>query len=349
MELVNMFVSYCQRDAVYADNIDLYFKNRNVVIHRDIRDISNWKSIREYMRTISDIDYAILFVTDNYLKSFNCMYEVLEVMKEKNYEHKIFPVVVETSIYSASGRIPYIKYWEDKYKKLQNEIIQIDIVNAGNLIDDLKRTQNICLTMSEFLSKIADMNNPNISDVNIVIKNKLKEQGLLDNEKVTIDNRMKENRDIFSSLNISRVNANAEPTDLEKNKFMTTGFENINKLLKELCNQVEKENSNIKIQIEQVDTRTIIYEFYKNGYQVRLLKLFLGNCLSSRENTIGLSCENYSFGSNNSFNGIVSSKVQNGELALYFLMGMSFSQECKSIEEVVREIWTSYIQPYLSR
>lgn len=349
MKMVNMFVSYCQKDYVYADNIDLYFKEKNIVIHRDIRDISAWKSIREYMQTIRNMDYAILIVTDDYLKSFNCMYEVLEVMKEKNYEHKIFPVVVGTSVYSTSGRIPYIKYWEDKYKELQNQITQIDIVNAGNLIDDLKRTQNICLSMSDFLSTVADMNNPSISDINVAIENKLRQQRLLDNEKPVIDNIMKENRDLFSSLNIQKVNVNSATTDIEINRFMTNSFENINKLLKELCNQVDEENTNIQIQIEQIDIKTFIYEFYKNGNQVRALKLYLGNCLGSRHNTIGLSCENYSFGSNNSFNAIISAKVESAELALYFSIGTSFSQECKSIKEVVREIWTDYIQIYLSR
>ena len=73
----NIFVSYCQKDSVYADNIDLYFKEKDINIHRDIRDISNWKSIREYMNSIREMDYAILIITDNYLKSFNCMYDVL--------------------------------------------------------------------------------------------------------------------------------------------------------------------------------------------------------------------------------------------------------------------------------
>ncbi|MBU3217534.1 toll/interleukin-1 receptor domain-containing protein [Clostridium estertheticum] len=348
MREVNMFVSYCQKDAVYAENIDLYFKDKNIVIHRDIRDISPFKSIREYMQTIRDMDYAILIITDNYLKSFNCMYEVLEVMKERNYEHKIFPVIVETSIYSDSKIISYIKYWEVKYKEFKNEFTQIDIVNAGNLIENLKRTQNICSSMGEFLSKVADMNNSNITEVNVAIENKLIEQGLL-NEKVTTNNTMKENRDVFASLNIPRVNTNSEPTDLEKNKFMTTSFENINKVLKELCNQVEIENSNIKIEIEPVDNRTIIYEFYRSGQQITALKLFLGNGLSGRDKTIGLSCDKYSFGSNNSFNGIISSKVQDGELVLYFTMGFSLSKMATSIEEVVSEIWKNYIQPYLSR
>lgn len=346
--MINMFVSYCQKDSVYADNIDLYFKGKDISIHRDIREISNWKSIRDYMEKIRDMDYAILIISDNYLKSFNCMYEVLEVMKEKNYENKIFPVVVESSIYPTAGRIPYIKYWQDKFKELQSQVAQIDFVNAGNLIEDLKRTQHIVLSMDDFLAKVSDMNNPNISNVNQAIESKLKEYGLVGDIKEDISNRKNENEDVFSSLNIPRVSKNYEPTDLEKNKFMTTSFNDINNLLVELCNQAKKDDSNLQIDIEQVDTRNVIYQYYKYGKQVRGMKLFLGNSLGGRENNIGISCDNYFFGNNGSYNGMISSKVENGELGLYFLMSMSYKEKCMSVKEVVKEIWIYYVQPYLS-
>lgn len=345
----NIFVSYCQRDSVYADNIDLYFSGKNINIHRDVRDISSWKSIREYMNSIRDMDYAILIITDNYLKSFNCMYEVLEVIKEKNYEHKIFPIVIETSIYSAIGRIPYIKYWEDKFEELKHNISQINFINTGTLIDDLKRTQNICLAIEEFLSKVADMNNPNISDVNLAIENKLNEKSILTNENLKVNNVKENNTDFFSSLNIPKVNINSQITDLDKNKFMKKSFDEINNLLKQICNQLNDDNVGINVEVEQLDSRTFIYQFYKNGNNIRVLKLFLGNCLGSRENNIGLSSEMYSYSNGNSFNAIISNKIENAQLKLYFLMGLSLGQECKSVEEIVREIWTTYIQPYISR
>lgn len=345
----NIFVSYCQRDGVYADNIDLYFSGKSLNIHRDIRDISNWKSIRAYMNSIRDMDYAILIITDNYLKSFNCMYEVLEVIKEKNYESKIFPVVVETSIYSPDGRIKYIKYWENKFRELKNNISEIDVVNSGNLIDDLKRTQNICLSIDEFLSKVADMNNPNISDINLAIENKLNEHSILTNEKLKVNKSKENNIDIFSSLNIPKVNMNSQVTDLDKNNFMKKSFEEINNLLKEICNQLNADKVAINVEVEQLDSRTFTYQFYKNGNHIRVLKLFLGNCLGSRENTIGLSSEIHSYSNGSSFNGIISNKIENGKLELYFSIGISFNQDCKSVEEIVREIWISYIQPYISR
>ncbi|NFH70594.1 TIR domain-containing protein [Clostridium botulinum] len=349
--MVDMFVSYCQRDSVYADNIDLYFKNKGIVIHRDIRDISSWKSIREYMGTIRDMDYAVLIISDNYLKSFNCMYEVLEVMKEKGYVNKIFPVVVETSIYSSTGRIPYIRYWQDKYKEVQEQISQIDVVNAGNIIDDLKKTQNIVLSMDEFLATVADMNNPNVSDVNKAIEDKLQQNGLLNNNSLSDENKSDNTQDddIFSSLNIPKASVRFKPTDLEKNQFMNISFQEINNLMKELSIKVEKDNANIHVDIETVDSRNVIYQYYKNGNQVRSLKLFLGNCLGMKYNNIGISCDNYSFGNNNnSYNGMISSKVEDGELKLNFLLSPSFNQKNMFVEDVVREIWVNYVQPYLN-
>lgn len=348
--MVDMFVSYCQRDSIYADNIDLYFKNKGITIHRDVRDISKWKSIREYMETIRDMNYAVLIVSDNYLKSFNCMYEVLEVMKEKNYVNKIFPLVIETSIYSPGGKIPYIKYWEDKYKELQEQVRQIDFVNAGDVIDDLKKTQNIASSMGEFLAKVSDMNNPNISDYTSAIENKLQQSDLLNNSSISTENTSynAQGNDIFSSLNIPKASVRFEPTDLEKNQFMSRSFQGINNLMKELSAQVEQDNTNIQVDIEAVDSRTVIYQYYKNGNQIRFLKLFLGNCLGMRDNSIGISCDNYSFGNNSSYNGMIASKVEDGELRLFFSFSSSLNQRGMAIEEVVKEIWVKYVQPYLN-
>lgn len=345
--MVNVFVSYCQKDGIYADNIDLYFKDKGIKLHRDVREISSWRSIREYMQSIRDMDYAVLIITDNYLKSFNCMYEVLEVMKERNFQDKIFPVVVEKSIYNPSGRIKYIAHWQDEFKKLKDEMNKIeDITNAASIIDDLKRTQNITFNIDEFLGKVADMNNPSIPDINVSIENKLKEQGLLrgEQERKSIE---KNDADIFSKLDIPKIFLGSEPTDLEKNRFMVNCFSRISIMFGELCKQLEKENNNFQVEIGEVDSRTIMYEFYKNGTQVRALKLFLGNSLGGKENNIGVSCERYSLG-NNSFNGMFSPKVENGQLMLYSMFSMS-GQKIMSVEEVVKEIWISYIQPYIER
>lgn len=54
------------------------------------------------MQSIVNMDYVVFLISDSYLKSANCMYEVLEVMKDKNYKEKIFPAVTCSEIYSPN-------------------------------------------------------------------------------------------------------------------------------------------------------------------------------------------------------------------------------------------------------
>jgi hypothetical protein len=347
--MAEIFISYCQKDSSYVDLMDSYFEDKNVTLHRDIRDISPWKSIREYMQTIRDTDYAVLLISEKYLKSFNCMYEVLEVMKEQNNKNRIFPAVLETRIYDTSCRVEYVKYWQDKYKELGNQMSQIDMVNASGLIEDLRRTQNIAASMSEFLALVADMNNPSISDINVAIEDKLKEDWVIGKKSGVPQSKTQPVHDVFSSLNITRVNAMAEPTDLEKNQFMIDSFIRINELLEQLCNQIQNDISNIKVLVERLDTKNVIFRFYVDGNQVRGLKLFIGNTFGGRDMNIGISTDMFSMGNNNSFNGILSLKFEKGQLLLFSMMSMSMNQRTMTVEEAVKDIWESYIQPYIKR
>ena len=105
MKKVNIFLSYCWNDSNEADKIYDYFKNsQNIELHRDAIDIEKWGSIKEYMQSISNMDYAILLISDSYLKSANCMYEVLEVMRDRYYRDRIFPAVISSGIYSPITR-----------------------------------------------------------------------------------------------------------------------------------------------------------------------------------------------------------------------------------------------------
>lgn len=345
--VLDIFLSYCQKDSMYADDIDSYFNNKTLCIHRDIRDIPNWSSIKEFMRKISKMDYAILIITENYLKSFNCMFEVLEVMKDSEYRRKIFPVVADCNIYSPEARISYVTYWQERLKELANQLKAVDIVNLGALPDDLKRTQNIASSISEFLCIVSDMNNPNVSNVNEAVEIKLKKVGLM-NEQVSSSTRETSSMDLFSTLNIPKTNYPEEVTDLQKNQFMVRSFKEVNQLLTQLCNQFQEENRAYQVTVEKIDTRNCIYQFYKNGRQLRGIKVFLSNMFGGKDVSIGISADMYSMGTNNSWNGMYSVSTDNGQLKLCATLSMSNNQELMDVEDVVRDIWTSYIQPYLN-
>lgn len=178
MEKKNLFLSYCWNDSNEANKIYDYFKSsQNIELHRDTIDIGKWGSIKEYMQSISDMDYTILLISDSYLKSANCMYEVLEVMRDRNYRDKIFPAVICSEIYNPITRAKYVKHWQDEFSELESRLKEIKVQNLGKLNEDLKRRQDISSNIAEFLNVVSDMNNPNIEDVCVRIEEKLNQKG----------------------------------------------------------------------------------------------------------------------------------------------------------------------------
>mgnify|MGYP002067855846 FL=1 len=341
---VNIFLSYCWNDSSEADRIYDYFKkNQNIELHRDKIDIKKWGSIKEYMQSISNMDYTILLISDSYLKSANCMYEVLEVMRDKNYRDKIFPAVIYSGIYDPIIRIDYVKYWEDEFIKLKEKLDGLSVQNLGRLPEDLKRRQDISSNIAEFLDVVSDMNNPNITDVCISIEEKLSQKGYLGNGRSQISNA----NDLFATLGIPKTKYNSEPTDLEVNQFVRNSFNQIVELLSQLCQQYQAQNAWMQVQIEQVDTRTVIYQFYRNGQLATEVKIFLSNMFGGGRENIGLSDNTMSFGGGNSWNGMYDAKFIDGELKLYATMLFMNSQKTMTVEEVVADIWEHYIQIYL--
>lgn len=174
----HIFLSYSRNDAKMADEIDEYFEGKpNLVLHRDMRDIGPWDSIEGFMRSIAWMDYVILLVSDSYLKSINCMAEALEVMRDRTYKDKIFPIVTDSRIYSPYEKAEYVKYWQQEYMKFNSQCREIQVQNLGSLSDDLKKIQDISTRIADFLASITDMNNPEISAACAAIETKIREKG----------------------------------------------------------------------------------------------------------------------------------------------------------------------------
>lgn len=177
-----VFLSYCWEDEKIVDEVyDNLIKCTQINLHRDKLEIKQWGSIREYMQSITQMDYVVLFISEAYLKSPNCMYEVLEIMRDREYKDKIFPAVIYTDIYKASTKVRFVKYWQDKLSELENDTKGIKMQNAGSLPEDGKQYQDIAANIVNFLKIVSDMNNPDIKDISDAIKNKLTKTGIIEN------------------------------------------------------------------------------------------------------------------------------------------------------------------------
>lgn len=169
-----IFLSYCWDDTDRANSIDDYLKEKGIAVTRDIRGVDTWQSLKDFMQTIRDNDFAVLLISDAYLKSANCMYEVLEIMKEKKYRTRIFPAIIDSAIYSTGKQIEYVRYWEDRVKTLKGNLASLEYTNGLALGHELKKAEDISRSMAEFLITVSDMKNPAIDDAAEVIYDKLR-------------------------------------------------------------------------------------------------------------------------------------------------------------------------------
>ena len=174
-----VFLSYRRTNSDTADSIERRLSEAGLIVKRDIRDIPRWKSIRTFMQSIRDQDVAVLLISDEYLKSHACMYEVMEIMKEKNYHGRILPVVIEHGIYNKEKCTEYIAHWQRETEQYKAAMHAIEPENQAGMPEELRQMKHIAASIGEFLQTVADMNNPDISDAGDAIIANLKQRNLL--------------------------------------------------------------------------------------------------------------------------------------------------------------------------
>lgn len=155
-----IFLSYSRKNSKIADSLDVMFQTKDIKLERDIRDIDYRESIKEFMKKVRNADFSLMIISEDYLKSPYCMYEVTEFIKDENYKEKILPIVQsDVDIFENKGRNKYIKYWQDKYKETYAELNDLDELNKGDTIDELKKIEEIQRKISEFMTFIAEIKN----------------------------------------------------------------------------------------------------------------------------------------------------------------------------------------------
>ncbi|WP_260447072.1 TIR domain-containing protein [Nostoc sp. 2RC] len=125
---------------------------------RDRNHLTIGKSIQKFMQEIGRGNYVIVVVSDKYLRSEYCMFEAIEIIKHKDYEQKVFPVVLEdANIYSKEGKSDYLKYWQEqreKAEKLINWELASDVDSAMHNV--AAKIIDISLKFEEFVFFISD-------------------------------------------------------------------------------------------------------------------------------------------------------------------------------------------------
>lgn len=143
-----------------VDELESAFAAHGIRIVRDKKDLGYKGSIEAFEQRISQGQYIILVISDKYLRSEHCMYELAEADKNRNLRDRIFPIVLaDADIYKPAGQLKYIKHWEEQIEQLDQAMRGLRVMtNLSDIPADLDKYANIRASVAHLTDLLRDMN-----------------------------------------------------------------------------------------------------------------------------------------------------------------------------------------------
>jgi len=113
MEGKEIFVSYAWggESETIVNQIDKAFQEKGISIIRDKRDLGFKGLITDFMKQIGTGRAVVTVISDKYLKSPYCMFELLEIHRNLNFAERIFPIVLkDATIFDPIPLLSYLKH-----------------------------------------------------------------------------------------------------------------------------------------------------------------------------------------------------------------------------------------------
>ena len=158
----SVFISYAWggESEQVVNKIDDVIQKKGIKLIRDKRDLGFKGSIKEFMEQIGRGNCVIVVISDKYLRSNNCMFELIEIAENQDFHNRIFPIVLhDANIYDSVTRINYIKHWDNKIAELNSAIKSVGVVtNIQSVLDDINLYSRIRGTIDNLTNTLKDMN-----------------------------------------------------------------------------------------------------------------------------------------------------------------------------------------------
>ncbi len=156
-----VFVSYAWTDesSAMVDKLQQAFASTEIKLLRDREEMRYKDSIRSFMRRLGRGDCIVLIISEKYLKSENCMFELTEIAKAADLRERIFPIVLpDSNIYKATGIASYVQHWENEIQELDAKLKTLRGDNLANLQGTLTLYAEIRRQFDGIADTLRDMN-----------------------------------------------------------------------------------------------------------------------------------------------------------------------------------------------
>jgi hypothetical protein len=126
----------------------------------DQEDVKYKELIKLYMDRLGWGRYIIPVISDEYLKSEYCMYELMKINRNGDFERKVFPIALdEPELFKESGHKKYESFWRDEVNKLKGGLSQIhSTAEIRNYLKKIEEYEEFEKTIPEILRVLSTRN-----------------------------------------------------------------------------------------------------------------------------------------------------------------------------------------------
>ena len=172
---LTVFISYDWNDTsdLFIDNLKKTIPDVDFKVDKD--SIGKWDSITQFMNTISENDFVVQLVTDKYLRSPNCLYEVMQLMKDEKWTQKTMTVVMNDAegIYNDENKLDYMEFWNQKVMSFEERLKKLPASAVTEMHDVLEKYKIIRDNIGSFLLIAADRSNPKLKEAISAIEKRI--------------------------------------------------------------------------------------------------------------------------------------------------------------------------------
>ncbi|MEJ8846300.1 COR domain-containing protein [Variovorax rhizosphaerae] len=133
-----IFISYAWGDKAEAgesreaivDRLYDRLVERGQRVVRDRKDAGYRAVISEFMQRIGRGELVVAVISDKYLRSPYCMFELLEIKRHGDMRERLFPIVLpDAKIREMSDQLDYVLFWQQQKRKIEEKVRAIGFEN----------------------------------------------------------------------------------------------------------------------------------------------------------------------------------------------------------------------------
>jgi internalin A len=130
-------------------------------VKRDTMDLGYKGLISVFMRELGRGDCVVVLISDAYLRSLFCMFELLEIYRHHEFRERICPIVLaDARLHTLKDRLTYVAHWKEQLTSIKQLIQQvgIQVLSASGSLREYETYREITYHADKLVSYLADIN-----------------------------------------------------------------------------------------------------------------------------------------------------------------------------------------------